>query len=213
MRLEKRGHACVRLERDGATLVVDPGVLTELEAVSGATAVLVTHEHADHLDEDRLRAAAEANPELEIWTNQAVAERMGGLGIPVHAVAEGDTFTAAGFDVRVYGRDHAVIDAYTPVVSNVGFLVGGEVFHPGDAFTVPDVPVPTLLVPATAPWLKASEVADYVRQVAPQRAYPVHDGIVNEYGLALVDGLLKRLADNLGVDCRRLAPGDAVEVG
>ena len=55
MRLTKLGHSCVRLDKDGATVVIDPGTFTEAEAaLAGVAAVLVTHEHPDHLDaEDR----------------------------------------------------------------------------------------------------------------------------------------------------------------
>jgi|HubBroStandDraft_2_1064218.scaffolds.fasta_scaffold1333571_2 L-ascorbate metabolism protein UlaG (beta-lactamase superfamily) len=49
MRITKLGHSCVRLEKDGAVLVTDPGVWTDA-ALAGAAAVMITHEHADHLD-------------------------------------------------------------------------------------------------------------------------------------------------------------------
>lgn len=56
MKLTKLGHACVRLEKNGRALVIDPGALTpQDDALAGVEAVLVTHEHADHLDPDRLR--------------------------------------------------------------------------------------------------------------------------------------------------------------
>ena len=58
MRLTKMGHACVRLEKDGRILVIDPGTLTEPEALDGAEAVLITHEHFDHVELSRLRIAA-----------------------------------------------------------------------------------------------------------------------------------------------------------
>ena len=55
MRITKFGHACVRLETGDHTIVLDPGGFTEPEAVDGATAVLITHEHADHYSPDHLR--------------------------------------------------------------------------------------------------------------------------------------------------------------
>ncbi len=55
MRITKFGHACVRVEHDGHTLVIDPGGFTEPEAVDGADAVLVTHEHPDHYEPDAPR--------------------------------------------------------------------------------------------------------------------------------------------------------------
>ena len=45
------------------------------------------------------------------------------------------------------GQHHAVIVPEIPVVRNVGFRVDGEVFHPGDSFTVPAERVGTILVP------------------------------------------------------------------
>src|SRR5205823_7147549 len=110
MRLTKRRHACVSLEKDGRILVIDPGTLTEPEALDGAEAVLITHEHFDHVEVARVKAAAERTTQLEIWTTSAVAEQLGGVGPKVHAVGSGDRFDGAGFDVGVFGELHAVIN-------------------------------------------------------------------------------------------------------
>lgn len=210
MRLTKMGHACVRLEKDDATLVIDPGSLTEPEALYGAHSVLITHEHFDHLDADRLREAVTANPQLEIWTNRGVAEQLGGLDGHVHTVGEGDSFSAAGFDVGVLGREHEIIYPDLPRVANIGFFIDGEVFHPGDAFTVPDAVVGTLLVPTNAPWMKLSEMIDYLRDVAPARAFSVHDGLLNEYGLGIIDSTLNKRGAQINSECRRIKPGETV---
>lgn len=221
MRLTKMGHACVRVqkelaedqgERDRAVLVIDPGTLTEDAALDGASAVLVTHEHFDHLDGERLRAALGRNPQLEIWANQGVVKQLGTLDGHVHTVGKGDVFSVAGFHVKVYGERHAVIHPDFPVVENSGFLIDGEVFHPGDAFTVPDTSVSTLLLPTNAPWLKVSEMIDYLRQVKPPHAYSIHDGLLNEHGLGVVDYVLDRRAREMQADVRRLLPGESVNL-
>ncbi|GGR74350.1 MULTISPECIES: MBL fold metallo-hydrolase [Streptomyces] len=211
MKLTKKSHACVRLDKEGRTLVIDPGAFSEEDAALGADAVLITHEHPDHFDEFRLRAAMENNPAAEIWTLKSVAERIT-AAFPgrVHTVGHGDTFTAAGFDVQVHGELHAVIHPDLPRVTNVGYLIdGGAVFHPGDALTVPDHPVETLLVPVMAPWNKISEVIDYVREVAPRRAYDVHDALLTDLAVPIYGGHLGRLG---GTDHQRLVPGAAAEV-
>jgi L-ascorbate metabolism protein UlaG (beta-lactamase superfamily) len=209
MRLTKLGHACVRLDKDGAALVIDPGVWSQAaEALSGASAVLVTHEHQDHLDAGALRAALGSDAGLELWANASVSGQFPEFGGRVHTVAHGDTFTAAGFDVHVYGRDHALIYRDIPVIANTGFAVDGEVFHPGDALTVPEDRVPTLLLPVSAPWLKASEMIDYAWEVAPRRAYAIHDGILNANGLGLVENLLRLAGDS----STRLEPGTTVDL-
>jgi L-ascorbate metabolism protein UlaG (beta-lactamase superfamily) len=213
MRLTKLGHACVRLEKDGTALVIDPGVWSGADAaLSGASAVLITHEHPDHLDSGAVRAALSADAALELWTNSSVAGPFADFGRRVHAVAHGDTFTAAGFDVHVYGRDHAQIHRDVPIIANTGFAVDGEVFHPGDSLTVPEDRVPTLLVPLAAPWLKASEMIDYAREVAPQRAYAIHDAILNANGLGLMERMLQLAAKPSGAAFSRLEPGSTVDL-
>jgi L-ascorbate metabolism protein UlaG (beta-lactamase superfamily) len=110
MRLTKMGHACVRLEKQGRTLVIDPGSLTEEEALDGADAVLITHEHPDHLEGGRLAAAAGRRPGLEIWTTAGVAEQLEGVRASIRVVGEGEAFETAGFDVSVHGGLHALIN-------------------------------------------------------------------------------------------------------
>ncbi|MFG2776804.1 MBL fold metallo-hydrolase [Streptomyces prunicolor] len=210
-KLTKKSHACIRLEKDGRTLVIDPGAFTEEDATVGADAILVTHEHPDHFHEDRLRAGLEANPAAEIWTLKSVADQLS-AAFPgrVHTVGHGDTFTAAGFDVQVHGELHAVIHPDIPRITNIGFLVDdGRVFHPGDALTVPDHTVETLLLPVMAPWSKISEVIDYVREVKPQRAYDIHDALLTDLARPIYDMQIGALG---GAEHLRLAPGDSAAV-
>ncbi|MFI7461324.1 MBL fold metallo-hydrolase [Nonomuraea sp. NPDC049646] len=213
MRLTKFGHACVRVEKDGRRLVVDPGGLTEPQALEGADAILVTHEHFDHFSEETLRRAAGSDPALRIWTNASVARRLDGLGARVTAVGEGEVFTAAGFEVRVYGTWHALIHPDIPRVGNIGFLLDGALFHPGDALTVPDSTVDTLLLPVHGPWSTTGQLIDYVRAVAPRQSYAVHDGALNDAGTAMVGGFLGGSAPGSGSRYDRLTVGASVEIG
>ncbi|MFE4856679.1 MBL fold metallo-hydrolase [Streptomyces sp. NPDC056670] len=213
MLLTKFGHACVRMEKDGCRLVVDPGGLTEPQALDGADAVLVTHEHFDHFNEAVLREAALHNPALRIWTNSSVAGRLDGLGARVTAVGEGESFTAAGFDVRVYGTWHAPIHPDVPRVGNIGFLVDDALFHPGDALTVPDTTVDTLLLPVHGPWSTTGQLIDYVRAVAPQQACAIHDGALNEVGGAMIRGFLGDDGPGTGAPYRHLTAGASITVG
>ncbi|MFF1419931.1 MBL fold metallo-hydrolase [Streptomyces sp. NPDC058280] len=210
MKLTKKTHACVRLEKDGRTLVIDPGTFSEEDAAVGADAILVTHEHKDHFDEGRLRAGLEANPAAELWTLRSVAEQVS-AAFPgrVHTVGHGDTFSAAGFDVQVHGELHAVIHPEIPRITNVGYLVDGSLFHPGDALTVPDHPVETLMLPVQAPWNKISEVIDYVREVKPRRAFDIHDALLADLARPFYDAQIGPLG---GADHGRLAPGESTEV-
>ncbi len=45
--------ACVRLEKDAQSLVIDPGAMTpDQNILDGAKTVLITHEHFHHFEED-----------------------------------------------------------------------------------------------------------------------------------------------------------------
>jgi hypothetical protein len=130
----------------------------------------------------------------------------------VHVVGHGDAVTAAGFDVHVHGELHAEIHPDVPRIANVGFLVAGQVFHPGDAFTVPEEPVTTLLLPVHAPWSRIADVIDYVRAVDADQAYALHDGLLNDTGLGLVASLLGENGPGTPTPYSRLAPGESVEL-
>ncbi|NED73308.1 MBL fold metallo-hydrolase [Streptomyces sp. SID9944] len=211
MKLTKKSHSCVVLDKDGRRLVIDPGGFSEEDAVAGADVLLITHEHPDHFDEGRVRAALEARPDAEVWTLKSVADQLA-PAFPgrVHTVGHGDAFTAAGFDVQVHGELHAVIHPDIPRITNVGYLIdGGDVFHPGDALTVPDRPVDTLMLPVMAPWNKISEVIDYVREVKPRRAYDIHDALLTDLARPIYDRQIGGLG---GAEHLRLSPGASAEL-
>jgi hypothetical protein len=154
----------------------------------------------------------DADPALEVWTNRSVAAQLEGLGSRVHVVGHGDAVEVAGFDVHVHGELHAEIHPDIPRIANVGFLVDGQVFHPGDALTVPDEPVATLLLPVHAPWSRTADVIDYVRAVHADQAFAVHDGLLNDTGLGGVARLLGEGGPGTPTPYSRLAPGDSAEL-
>lgn len=209
MKLTRLGHACIRIETEGGTVVIDPGIFSPDSAFEGAQAVLITHEHVDHFQREPLLAALAANPALQVWTNGAVAALLDGPAGRVHVVGDGDAFDLGGLDVQVHGEWHALIHQDIPRIVNVGFLLGGSVFHPGDAFTVPSAAVETLLLPLHGPWAKGADVIDYVREVQPTQAFPIHDGLLNDAGR----GSSATLLAMVGAPFRPLATGESVDVG
>ncbi len=194
MRITKFGHACVRIEHEGVALVIDPGVWTGPEAVDGATAVLITHEHPDHVLVDHLRAAG-----APVFTIGAVADLIRSeapdVAERVTVVEPGQQFDA-GLDVRAVGELHAVIHPDLPRFHNSGYVVtAGDrtLFHPGDALTGPGQPVDVLCAPVSAPWLKASEAVDFARSVGAAQNLAIHDRVYSEAGLGIVDGHFDKL--------------------
>lgn len=212
MQLTKFTHSCVRIDDGDRTLVFDPGTFSEVEeALDGADAVLITHEHMDHIDVDRLRAAALADSRLGIWAPESVAALLRDLGEQVVTAVADSTFDAAGFEVRTFGGQHALIHPTIPVVSNLGYLVAG-VYHPGDSLIVPPTPVETLLAPIHAPWSKSAEVIDFVISVRAPHVHQIHDGLLTPPGLQLVEGHVSRLGAAHGSEFRHLDVRQAVSL-
>ncbi|MEZ0447456.1 MBL fold metallo-hydrolase [Cellulomonas sp. ICMP 17802] len=211
-RLTRWGHACIRLDRGDDRLVIDPGVFSELpDALDGVSAVLVTHEHADHLATEPVVEAVAAG--LEVWAPQAVVDVLVGAGAPadrVHAVSAGNAFTAGGFEVEALGEWHELIHVDVPRVHNVGYLVAG-VLHPGDAYVdTAGAHVDVLCTPVGAPWLKLGEVVDYVRRVEPGRLVVIHDALLSPIGQGMAANLLSRLGG--AGDPVQLDPGDGIDL-
>lgn len=205
MRLTKYTHSCVRLEKDGKVLLVDPGNFAEDAAFEGVDAILVTHEHPDHLDVERVK-----DLDAPIWTNAGAAAQLAELGDRVSIVADGNTFEAAGFAIRAYGKDHAIIlpELGVPCV-NVGYLIEDAVYHPGDSFTQPDRKTHTNLVPISGPWFSLPPAVEYARAVQAEQTIGIHEAPLSPIGHAQ----LKRFLDGQGDRPFTLVtPGDSVEV-
>jgi L-ascorbate metabolism protein UlaG (beta-lactamase superfamily) len=211
VRFLKYSHACVRIESDAAVLVIDPGALSEPAALDGVDAVLITHEHFDHVDVDMLADALAKRPLATVHTNESVAAKLTDLTGVVTTVRTGQAFEAAGMRISAHGGWHAEIHPDIPRVPNLGYLVEDLLYHPGDSFDVPESLVgsdlPALFVPVSGPWLKMAESVAFVRTIRPQRVYALHDSLLNDAGLTVTDANLSRLAQ---CQYARLAPGESV---
>ncbi|MEU4421981.1 MBL fold metallo-hydrolase [Actinoplanes sp. NPDC024001] len=210
MHVTKFTHSCLRVEGAGV-LVVDPGEFSESSALDGADAVLITHEHFDHLDVKAVVSAVSRRPELRIFAHEAVLPLLAEVAGATTAVKAGQEFEAAGYRVRAYGGQHAIIHPYVPAFANLGFLIADGItnlYHPGDSFALPDQSVETLFVPLNAPWATIAESLEFVRTVRPGRAYALHDGLLNDRGASVYDKHLESFSETR---YQHVAPGTVLD--
>lgn len=192
MRFTRYGQSAIHIEASGANLLIDPGNLTEATAfeITGLDAILVTHEHADHIDIERLGQLLSANPGAPVFAPQVVLDLVGGLGVDrARPITSGDQFEFAGTTVEVVGELHQLILPSIPRCANVGFIVNsleaGRIFIPGDSYeTVPEN-ITTLALPLFGPWSSLRETIDFVKAVSPANLFPNHDALLSDAGRAL----------------------------
>ena len=213
MKLTKHEHACVVLEKDGARFVIDPGVFSQNAAdiISGADAILITHEHADHVHEGAVTEALGARQELAVYAPAAMAGMFSAHAGQFTPVAAGDQFTIGDFTISVHGFDHAVIHPDIPTIANVGYLIDESVYHPGDAYFVPEASVTTLLLPTSGPWMKLGEAADYVRAVRPQHMVSIHDLLLSDVG-KMINGQFLGEQGLTGIPLTQVAIGESLTI-
>ncbi|TNM00521.1 MBL fold metallo-hydrolase [Corynebacterium tapiri] len=208
MKLTRRFHSCIEISQGTDTIVIDPGSFGPPENLSSVDAVLITHTHPDHIDADALAKACEDNPELQVYGPTDLSEL---TSVPFTTVSDGMTFAVGSISVRVVEHPHATVTSSKALPPNFGFIFDERIFHPGDAF--PALPGMELTcVPVSAPWLRMTDVEDFLQANLPRTFVGVHDGIDNGNGRKLRRGLLQALADEYGVAYLPLEPDQAVEV-
>jgi len=211
MKLTKYEHACLVLEISGDKLIIDPGAFTmPLGDIGDVIAVVITHEHPDHWTPEQLGRILARNPDAKIYGPAGV--KLAAADFEIIESHDGDSVEVGPFTLDFYGERHAVIHSSIPLVDNVGVMVNQTLFYPGDAFTVPPVPVDTLAVPAGAPWLKIGETMDYVTAVAPKRSFPAHEMVLSVIGKNMANDRIGTMTRAGGGEFFPLEPGESLDL-
>ncbi|MCU1533905.1 MAG: fold metallo-hydrolase [Glaciihabitans sp.] len=211
MRVTKYEHAAFVVEDGEDRLIVDPGSFTSpLGDIAGVVAVVITHEHQDHWTPEQLTRILDRNPGAKLYGPAGVVKAAASFAFT--EVNGGDVVDVGPFTLKFFGEKHAVIHSSIPVVDNVGVLINDTVYYPGDSFTVPTVPVDTLAVPASAPWMKTGEMMDFLIAVKPKRSFPAHELINSVIGNQMAYGRIKQLTEAGGGTFFPLEPTESIDL-
>lgn len=212
VKITKLGHSCVLIEEAGVRILLDPGKFSSgFEELQELDAVLISHQHADHVTPENLAKIRGNNSQVAVFADEGTVKLLAKAGdTAVKAVHAGEEFEVRGVKVAVYGSDHAVIHPTIPGIENVGYMLAGKFFYPGDNFTDPGIAVEVLGLPLGAPWLKVSEVIDYVMALKPTVAIPMHDAVLAMPEMHV--GILGRFAGDAGTEIRVVPNGSTTEV-
>jgi L-ascorbate metabolism protein UlaG (beta-lactamase superfamily) len=195
--IRRLAGSCVVVTTGAGTTLFDPGYpcfepgVVDLDSIGEVNRVLITHEHADHVDPRFVRWLIDHNHGVVVHSNQAVAT----LLAPHHIeVATGTLEEVTWEDVT-----HEVIPT-GEAPPNRSYTVSGEFTHPGDSYQ-PTTSAPILALPLLIPWGSTTESVTFARRLHPRWVVPIHDFYLSEEGRRWVTGIAARVlgAEGIGV--------------
>lgn len=212
MEITHLGHSCVLVEVADQRILIDPGTFSVFEDVRDLTAILVTHQHADHLDPAQLPGLMSTNPAARVLLESQAADQLAdAAGAHRHRLESMPTGTDIGLGaltITPVGQRHAFIHDFVPRIDNVGLVLRapGEpsLFHPGDALDAEPGQVDVLLVPVSAPWARVGDTVSFVRRIEPSRVVPIHDGLLNDTGRTMYLGHIGQFGRDGGMEVKDL---------
>ena len=217
MRITHLGHSCLLVETGGQRILIDPGTFSPgIADVTGLHVILVTHQHGDHVDLQRLPAVLEANPQARLYAEPQAAAVMEKAGIAAEHTVSGEVLTFGRVQVTPVGEQHALINEALPRVGNLGVVLRSEgepsVFHPGDAYDAEPGQVDILALPLNAPWTASRDTVAFAQRISPRVVVPIHDALLSAIGRRLYLSQVQSFGPE-GMEVRDLSDGTPVEIG
>lgn len=211
MKLTKLEHSGMILEKDGKRIVFDPvEFATVLPSIQNVVAIIITHTHSDHLQLEKISQILDLNPEAKVIAPVDAKDMLP----EVVLVSSNDELEIAGFTLKFFGQDHAIVlDGKVPC-NNIGVVIDDIVVNPGDSFDLPNEKSQNsiLLVPEVAPWTKVSETVGFINNAKPHMVIPVHDAPLSVMGKAIYDNLLRNACEKNGIEFAPLAVGETIDI-
>jgi L-ascorbate metabolism protein UlaG (beta-lactamase superfamily) len=211
MKVTKLEHATLVLEKQGKTLILDPGFYTRpMDGYQNVVAIVITHNHDDHVHEDQIDRILKDNPDTLILGTQEVVSRLAPRRAT--AVHHGDFYEVGPFTIEFFGSMHIEIHRSIPLIQNCGVMINDTLFYPGDNYVTPDRKVKYLACPASAPWLKIGDVMDFIAEVKPENCFPTHNIHLSEQGHQLNNGRIMGATEENGGTFAYYLPGETFEL-
>lgn len=212
MKVKKIGHCCFVAEpKQGIRIMTDPGAFStgQIEE-KDISAVVITHEHKDHLHIDSLKKVLENNPQVIVITNAAVGKLLSEAGIEYIKIEEGQKYDLNSVPITGFGNVHAEIYDDYGRVQNTGYMID-TLCYPGDAFNYPDAKVDILALPVCGPWMKSKDAILYAKNINPRVVFPVHDGMLQDF-FPVMWSVPEHFLSELNIEFKKLESGKEEDI-
>ncbi len=213
MKIKKIGHCCLLIEINNTKILTDPGAYSSgQENLSGINAVLITHEHNDHLHISSLKMIIQNNPNVRILTNAGVGKKLMEANIAYELLEGPNKTMAENILIEAFEFKHEEIFEEIGQVQNTGYLIANRLFYPGDSFGDPKKTVEILALPVAGPWCRLSEAIRYALKINPKKAFPVHDGMLQKERMGPAHVIPEKVLKDRGIEFIPMIENSEIEI-
>lgn len=174
MRITKYPHSCFKIADEAHAVLIDIGTFSTaqitLADVGSFDAILITHQHADHIDPDL--ADWLNGHDQPIYANRDVADTFPDLNITV--VEDGESFQIGSLHITPRDLPHCKMPDGSDGPPNTGYVINECFFHPGDGVAIDGLSVDTLATPIAGPSVSVLSAVELARQVQAKTVIPMH---------------------------------------
>lgn len=209
MKITKFGHCCLLIEESNSRILTDPGSWNDVPELNAIDAILISHEHSDHVHIESVKKILSSNKGAVIYTHEGVKKLLDAGNIPCILIKDGEEVFMKGVSISSFGTKHACIHHDMPSVHNTGFYIANKFFYPGDSFHNPDKEIQILALPVIGPWMKMEEAIDYAKAIKPKVVFPVHDGMLRDDRRAFTRMIPKTLLEKEKIEFVDIKEGES----
>jgi L-ascorbate metabolism protein UlaG (beta-lactamase superfamily) len=184
------------LEKGEDRILFDPGKFSFMNGDSSAAkpadfaglkAVIITHAHPDHMDDEVLKVIMDNNPQAMLLGNAGVASALQQKRLKVDLFEAGRR-QIGDLTVDAYEARHAnIVSGKIP--PNTAYVVDENLLNPGDSYAYSldalHGKFKVLALPVMAPWTTELETVGFAARMGAKRVLPIHDGYVKDFFLRM----------------------------
>ncbi len=216
MEITKLVHSCLLIESNGKKILVDPGIYSwqdeKVKGInfSGIHAVVITHNHPDHLNEDFAKVVAQASPGAKWQGTQQAIDQLKAIGI------EGST-ASDDEDIQFVDSKHADLSPwFDEQPEHTSYVLFGDLLISGDCQSLASSHGARILAAAVngGPWGAVVGFAKMIESMKdrPEIVIPLHDWHWNESAREAIYAKLPEVMEKFGVKFIPLKSGTTKEI-
>lgn len=203
MKVTKLVHSCLLVEKDGVKILVDPGSYSWQENdvrgfnFSDISAVVVTHNHPDHMSIDFAKAVKQASPNAVWYGTEETHSNLVDIDVSCELLSDDP-------NIKFVESKHADLSPWFDVQpQHTSYLLFDELLVSGDCQTLTDSHGARILASAIngGPWGAVVGFAKMIESmpVKPNVVLPLHDWHWNEEARSAIYSRLAEVLESFGI--------------